>query len=475
MTAKPPPKDPESRSAELAQPLGETSRAPGVTATPTAPARARSLGEMRFATTLDPCPRCGAPTGELDLYGDDDAYVMSGPCPRCATMRSFNFRTYGDPLAGAYTLHELGGRAPSEIISVARFIAELDRVLPHSRPDPTVLAPAEWRASGEAVDRAITCVLELLKFIPDGAAAMPESALGVDPADRAARPERYSRVWLEAERDRLQSLAQGYTDDAPRIWALEEGGAPAPAVRGRLNRKALAAHEQWVKRGQRGAGRLELVGVEAARAEVGAAELTGARLERVDFTEIQLGYAFLDDAELRDAVLAGANLTSASLRGARITGGSFAGAAMALAKLDDAELDGVDVTGADLDRSVWRGASVTRVDFTGARFGNAALDEATFVGTRFTDADFSPTTPKPRATTRGARFEGCDLRNTRWEGRDLAGASFVRCKLDGIAGQPASVEGVTIVEPDLSPAGDGSELATAEDVLELWTQSSDEP
>lgn len=264
MTDKPPPKDLKTRGEELAQALLDTLNDPGATAAraaeeaeherdvhaiaagynanrkrvdaspPAAPARARSIGEMRFVTTLEPCPHCGAPTGDLDLYGDDDAYAMTGPCPRCATMRIFKFRTYGDPLKGEYTFHELGGRAPSEIIPVARFFAELDRVLPLCRTEPTALGPVEWRASGAAVDRAITCVLELLKFIPDGAAAIPESALGVDPADRAARSECYGRAWLEGERDRLQTLAQRYTADAPRIWAFEEAGTPVRTVRRRL-------------------------------------------------------------------------------------------------------------------------------------------------------------------------------------------------------------------------------------------------
>jgi uncharacterized protein YjbI with pentapeptide repeats len=72
-----------------------------------------------------------------------------------------------------------------------------------------------------------------------------------------------------------------------------------------------------------------------------------------------------------------------------------------------------------------------------------------FRGCDFRDAVFSADDPDDPPTTR-ARFERCDLRDSRWHARDLRGAVFIDCKLAGITGTPASIESVTIENADLT-------------------------
>ena len=91
-----------------------------------------------------------------------------------------------------------------------------------------------------------------------------------------------------------------------------------------------------------------------------------------------------------------------------------------------------------------------------------------FSGCTFRKADFRLITQGIKCTTRGAVFEDCDLRLTRWDGRDLTGATFIRCKLAGITGVPAAVANVRIEDPDLSVDGDGSDIGDASDVLAIW-------
>ena len=154
--------------------------------------------------------------------------------------------------------------------------------------------------------------------------------------------------------------------------------------------------------------------------------------------EADLAYGNLIDAELVDVELERAQLSSLSLDNARIVRGSFAAAVMHIAKLPSAKIESTVFDGAQLQRSDMRGA------------------------------DFGREPGGADATTAGARFERCDLRETTWEGRDLSGASFIRCKLGAMTGRPAAIAGVTISEPDLSPAGDGSDIANAREVLALW-------
>ena len=74
-------------------------------------------------------------------------------------------------------------------------------------------------------------------------------------------------------------------------------------------------------------------------------------------------------------------------------------------------------------------------------------------------------------TMTGAQFVRCDLRWSRWCNRTLAGVRFVGCKLHGVIGRPL-VGAVVIDRPDLSPDGDGSWIASLDEVLALWENAS---
>lgn len=437
-------------------------------------ARARSIHEMHFAASLEPCPKCGTriDAQQLSLAGNDEAWALTGNCPRCATPRAFTFVTYGDPLTAPAPRDELAGPAPSEIISPAQWIAEIDRLIPLVRPDPTKLEIDEWKASRDANKRLLVCLNELRKFIPDGASEIPADKLSdAERVDRKARPERFQRAWIETEREQCLALRARHVADLPRIEKLERGGGSGPKAHTReieLDRDALRAHESWIKAGQRGKGRLVLVGTQATGVRLTGVELVGAKLDEVDLSGADLSFANLDDAELRGVRFTGAKLESLSLRGAQIEAGSFAGAQLTLAKLDDATIEGTSFGDAQLDRSQWRGARVVRADLDGATFGNAELDGATFLRCTFAGASFAPIAHLPEPTTRETRFEDCDLRDTNWEGRDLRGAVFVRCKVDSLQGRPLAIDDIVIEDPDLSTAGDGSDLGTPEDMLAMW-------
>jgi uncharacterized protein YjbI with pentapeptide repeats len=432
--------------------------------------RARSSTEMRFAMSLVKCKQCGTRVDPevLRVEGSGEAWAWTGGCARCQSPLWFTFRSYGDPVAAPVPTGELGDARPSEILQPGHFLAEIDRLVPLVRSDPSQLDTAAWKQTRDHNRRVMTCLIELAKFLPAGAQALDPSALSAEEiADRAARPERYRRAWIEDTLRARRELHALIGAELPRITAEEARRAPPPVV-GTLDRASLRAHDAWVRRGQTGAGRLVLVGVRAPRERIGAALLTGASLDGVDFTEVDLSYADLEDTELTGATFTGANLTSIQLRGSRLRGGTFAKAAMALAKLERTVIEASVFTGADLERSQWHDARVSDARFEAVRFGNAALDRAVFARCDFRRADFAPTDRLPAPTTAATRFEDCDLRDTRWQGRELAGAVFVRCKLAGVAGRPASLDGVVIEAPDLSIAGDGSDLGTIEDVFDLW-------
>lgn len=436
-------------------------------------ARARTTAEMLFAASLEPCPHCGTrEPALLQINGGGDRWTLSGPCTRCKQRRAFTWVTEGNPQVEPPP-RQLGDARPSQIIRVGQLMAELDRVLPLVRERPETLDRAAWYAGASALDRAITCLNELRKFVPAGMKMIPDTKLTEDERkDRTARRERYGVAWLQGELDRLVAVLHRYTADAPRIEALDAQGTFAPP-HGTIDRDALHAHEAWVAAGGEGPGRLEVVGFDGRGLVLAGVQLAGARLERVQLDRANLEGAQLQNGELREASVREANATSLLLTGATIAGGSFEKSALVGASFERATVDGTSFRDANLDRSKWAGASVSAASFALAMFGNARLDGAHFRGCSFVQADFRPLSDLHAAPTAGAVFEDCDLRGTSWAGRDVSNATFVRCKLAGASGKPAAMTNVTITDPDLSPEGDGSDIADAADVLDLWLGRAD--
>jgi len=433
--------------------------------------RARTTTEMQFAASLEPCAHCGTtePT-QLDLVGGGDYWTLTGQCSRCDRRRLYGWATEGNPLHGACPMAQLGDARPSQIIRVGQFMRELDRLLPVVHAEPAELEPVAWRASLAAMHRAITCLYELLKFVPANMKIIPDTNLdGDERRDRAMRRERYGSAWLQSELDRLLALEKRYVADAPRIWALEEAARPPETpTRGAIDRASLMAHQNWVRAGFQGPGRLDVVGYHGRELRLAAVQFERAYLERVMFDRAVLEAARMTDCELRDVSVREAFCASIQLVRAKIVRGTFERTVLALAVFDEATIEGTSFTLANLERSQWRGAVVTDARFERAFLGNSRLDGGTFRGCSFVNADFHRLVDGIMATSTGVRFEDCDLRGTRWDGHDLSGATFVRCKLAGIRGRPTSVDGVTIEAPDLSPAGDGSMIGSAADVLARW-------
>jgi uncharacterized protein YjbI with pentapeptide repeats len=431
--------------------------------------KARSGTEMLFAASLLPCPHCksmDAPT--MELVGSGTSWSVTGTCPRCNNTRSHAWTTEANPLQAKVGLRQLGDERPSAIIRVGQFMWELDRLLPLLRETPGALLPLEWRASVAAMERATVVLNELLKFVPAGMQIIPDTKLNdAERADRTSRGERYQKKWLEGERARVTALRAAYDVDAPRIWALEKPGEPV-AARGALDRASMTEHAAWLKTGRRGVGRLDVVGFDGKSLRFGGADLSGARLERVTLDQAVIDSVVLSDAELVDLSARGAVATSLKLRSARLVRGTFDGAQLAIAAFEGASIDETTFEGANLERTTWANAIVVAASFDEANLGNAWLDGGRFRGCTFRKADFRLITQGIRCTTRGAVFEDCDLRDTRWDGRDLSGATFIRCKLDGITGIPSALANVKIEDPDLSADGDGSDIGDADDVLALW-------
>lgn len=124
--------------------------------------RARTIEEMELAASLHPCPQCRATPEHLVLATERgperDRRTLQGLCRSCGAPLVFEIRVEGDPATSRPARFEVGDARQATILEPRALTSELERL----------------RAAGidddETRERALTCIVELLKFplIRDG-------------------------------------------------------------------------------------------------------------------------------------------------------------------------------------------------------------------------------------------------------------------------------------------------------------------
>lgn len=192
------------------------------------------------------------------------------------------------------------------------------------------------------------------------------------------------------------------------------------------------------------------------------------------FVDCELVKTRFDSAEFRRALFdrcrGRASFTSTDLAGARFLHCDLAGSDMRRARIVDATIEGGDWTTVWLERAKLSGSTVRDVTFRGTHFYDCVLDGTVFERCDFREAflELRPRSPKALGSTFRTRFVDCDLRGARIGGRRLLATAFERCKLHGVEGTPVILGPYAVVDPDLSPDGDGSDVRDARAVHELW-------
>jgi hypothetical protein len=178
----------------------------------------RSTEESHLYMYLHPC-QCG----EADFDWRDHEIVpgngwllsvYTGECGRCGRPRSFEFVLAPEPSPPAPAL---GGGTPSQIIDPGEFLDTAHRLVETVPANPAEVDDDEFHGARDALAFAIACVDEVLKFIPDGADAVPPSAFHGGRGRRRYRdaPARFSRSRLEATRDSYRRLLSTYDAGLP--------------------------------------------------------------------------------------------------------------------------------------------------------------------------------------------------------------------------------------------------------------------
>jgi uncharacterized protein YjbI with pentapeptide repeats len=198
----------------------------------------------------------------------------------------------------------------------------------------------------------------------------------------------------------------------------------------------------------------------------GAVLASDTLIQGLDLDDLPLSGMQLRNAKLLQVTARRARLDNIDATGSTVTQSCFDGASMRHCKLAGARVVECSLSRANFEGANWNGATVVNCVSKRALWFHARIVNSEFVDCDFVDSDFHGFPD----TGTDARFVRCDLRGTRWQGRDLFGASFIGCKLYGVSGRVAGLGLARFDDNDLSPDGDGSLIVTQEELVTRWRQ-----
>jgi len=220
-----------------------------------------------------------------------------------------------------------------------------------------------------------------------------------------------------------------------------------PVWRVYMDQDVLRAHADWLDHGKTGPGRLVLEDQDLRGARA-AQSFPAARFVRCDLSKASFPLLGLDELEVVECKLDDALLRQTHLECASITGTTFGSADLRLVHLSHAQIRDSSFVGANLERGFFIGTVLERVNLAGARLVDGVFDDAHLADCDLRGCDLSrDDTFLNLARTIRTRFERCDLRGVKLDGRRLDGTVFDHCRMDGMTGKPDIVGPYTILEP----------------------------
>lgn len=428
---------------------------------------ARTIAELMLYTELHPCAHCDTTeSSPLELEpSSPDTRVYVGVCGNCGRSRRYEFRTSPD---WDTTSTALGTATPSTIIGPGEFMALADEAEATVAGAPEALDVTAYFDSYGKLWRARRYLQEVEKFIPAGEQTVPFAAFMTDAGRRlqSVDPERFTRAAMRARVGKLDALEKKYLPLKAAMTEQRRQSSPAPPQP--FSKARYQAHQSWLQAGRRGEGRLVMQGNRITE-RLDAIVLDGARFVDCELVKTRFGSTQLNGAELV-RVRGTASFISAQLVGARFEACELRGSEMGRARLDQVTIEGGDWSVVGLERAELRNATVRGVSFRGTHFYDCVLD-----GTTFVDCDFSKAFLNVRDTsytkmgsTTGTRFVNCDLREVKIGDRRLDGTVFDGCRFHDMIGKPRIEGNYTVINPDFSAGGDGSDIRGPEAVYALW-------
>jgi hypothetical protein len=171
------------------------------------PRLARTNAEEHLYMQLHPCPSCGAagftaPSAVVLVEGVL-ASRFAGPCPGCGQAREFVFRLPDEILLPDPDRVRFGRDGePSELIDAGEWLWVADQIARAVPADLSGLDEPDRTRARTDLSAAVAAMDEVLKFLPEGADAVPELACWTERGRLLyeAEPARFRRSRLAARR-----------------------------------------------------------------------------------------------------------------------------------------------------------------------------------------------------------------------------------------------------------------------------------
>jgi uncharacterized protein YjbI with pentapeptide repeats len=236
----------------------------------------------------------------------------------------------------------------------------------------------------------------------------------------------------------------------------------------RMSKQRLREHVAWLRRGRKGAGRLEVRDANLRNAEL-VAEASFARFEQCDLSRCKFHLNDLQGVELVECVGTEPSFLASRLDGATISRCAFEAANFGGAFLTSAHISASRFAALRAERMTLSQASITNCDLRGALFEDFVAEHAKFIECDLRNAVLRRhDRVLDLARLYDSELVGCDLRDSVFDGLRLRGTKFIRCRMHGIQGKPVLEGPVEVIDPDLSVAGDGSKIVAGSEVLKAW-------
>ncbi len=225
-----------------------------------------------------------------------------------------------------------------------------------------------------------------------------------------------------------------------------------------LSVSAVAQHKAWLVAQSATSQRLVVSNKQYEGTDYQTWELNGVRIEDCQFRKSDFRYAMLQEAEIvrsqfHNTLFLGSRMQRSSWVDLYVEDCNFN-----LARLNSVTAQGCKFADTQFFRAQWLDAKVSKMDFIRCSLHDSTWNNAIVANSDFRGTHLGATKGfSELATTAGATFVDCDLRNTTWRGRDLAGATFIRCKfmksddeIYSAVGAPRDTNGLTIKDCDVS-------------------------
>ena len=438
------------------------------------PVRPRTSLELSLYRNLVRCRACGGKLGSevlkptRDTYAGDAIGLYEGVCPTCGAEQNWPYYLPGDYTA-TNPSPDYGGVEPSTIIDPSQFLALFDQDVAAVRESPAQLSRREFFDLAPPLKRAQRYLAEVAKFLPPGADEIPDEAFLTDEgrAAKRAAPHRFTRAYLEGEMARLAAIRAEYDPLVPKHQADAIAENPLPK---HMTPAAIAAHQEWLKRGRTGNGQLSLIEDDLRKQRLADWKLPAVRFRRCILDDMDLTFSTWTDCVWIDCSAERIVCQYSEVRNLTLERCKMNRADFVLTNMSAVTISECDLSGAVFGRGGYSSLIASHSSFEYSAFIEEVLTDSHFSDCDFRGANLGRglTTYPDYGRMRRVLFERCDLRNVRWDGKRLDGIVFVDCRFHGGHGTPVLEGKISVINGDFSLDGDGSLRGDERDLRRLW-------